>query len=630
MIASRQTQPRRSRLFPEMYKPKPWWQAGMVELKFRENVRPQVLEWGVESLTGADLKEFHRLAKKWNVQHVRHAVKMSYEEADRLQEVVRRQGKEAAHLNHFITLHFDRNAPVEDIAAEFGKLECIEHAGLARLSTGSTLPNDPFLGTDDEIHPNGLLENQWYIFHCHADKAWDITLNNGDKVSGKGVAIAVIDQAFYADHEDLKDNVKQRHNAFTGDANLSGPGAASQRDLRHGTGAAGLAAARGNNNVGIAGFAPQADLWLVQALHIHDPNQPNDQPQNRVPDGLIWAGQQAAAASPARTVISASIALNATPISPQLPIDVVDRISTIIDAAIIGIDTRAVVCIAAGNDEKDSMGKDVSIDENGKSFGSNAIVVGAMYVDAHDNVRFPTSNWGPRVTVCAPGDRNHDMTCSTPDENYRIQYGQTSGATPKVAGTIALMLQANPNLSHDQIKAILNGTGKKLARLDYERPVGPMLDTLAAVTAAQVPQTGPKLIANSFLNFGKVDRDTTSAPQRVNLFNIGVAPITLDPVQPKPGSSSDFKIMAQSGVPGTIQPGGSASIDIAFAPSSRKDVDATFLLSSNSLVTPIEIQCTGTAPWTLLGKLELAGGIVVGAAGIIALVLYIAGRRNKS
>jgi hypothetical protein len=54
-----------------MYKPKPWWQAGMVELKFRENVRPQVLEWGVESLTGADLKEFHKLAKKWNVQHMR-------------------------------------------------------------------------------------------------------------------------------------------------------------------------------------------------------------------------------------------------------------------------------------------------------------------------------------------------------------------------------------------------------------------------------------------------------------------------------------------------------------------------------------------------------------------------------
>jgi hypothetical protein len=395
------------------------------------------------------------------------------------------------------------------------------------------------------------------------------------------------------------------------------------RDLQHGTGAAGLAAARGNNNKGIAGFAPQADLWLVQGLHIHDPNQPHDQPQNRVPDALIWAAQQAVAASPARTVINASIGLNATPISPQLPIDVVKQISTIINGAIDGIEEihpKAVVCIAAGNDEKDSTGKDVSIDENGTPFGSNAIVVGAMYVEAGDNVRYPTSNWGPRVTVCAPGDRNHDMTCSSPDELYRIQYGQTSGATPKVAGTIALMLQANPNLTHDQVKAILNGTGKALTRQDNERPVGPMLDTLAAVKAAQAPTAGAKLIANRFLNFGKIDRGQ-SATQTVNLFNIGVAQLKLTSLQPAPGGSSDF---SASAIPGPIDPGASATINVTFAPTSHKDVNATFMLAHDGPDSPLSIQCTGTAPWSLGEKFTLAGEIAAGAA-VVVLILDLTG-----
>lgn len=611
-----------------MHKPKPWWQPGMIEVKFREDVRPQVEARSgsngphVESLNGVDLTDFHELARKWRVHHIRHTIKMSYEEADRLQEAVRKRGKHADHMSHFVTLHLDRDAPVENVAAEFRKLACIETAELMPTFSGSTLPNDPYLGTDDVIHPNGQLENQWYIFHCNADKAWDMTLDGGEKVSGNGVAIAIIDQAFYADHEDLKDNVKQRHNAFTNDANLSGPGTAALRDLQHGTGAAGLAAARGNNNKGIAGFAPQADLWLVQGLHIHDPNQPHDQPQNRVPDALIWAAQQAVAASPARTVINASIGLNATPISPQLPIDVVKQISTIIDAAIAGTDSRAVVCIAAGNDEKDSTGKDVSIDENGTPFGSNAIVVGAMYVEAGDNVRYPTSNWGSRVTVCAPGDRNHDMTCSSPDELYRIQYGQTSGATPKVAGTVALMLQANPNLTHDQVKAILNGTGKALTRQDNERPVGPMLDTLAAVKAAQAPTAGAKLIANRFLNFGKIDRGK-SATQTVNLFNIGVDKLTLTLLQPAPGSSSDF---STSAIPGPIDKGASATINVTFTPTSHKDADATFLLAHDGPDSPLPIKCTGTAPWSFGEKFKLAGEIAAGAAVVVLVVLAITGR----
>ncbi len=83
-------------------------------------------------------------------------------------------------------------------------------------------------------------------------------------------------------------------------------------------------------------------------------------------------------------------------------------------------------------------------------------MVGATIYGPSDNQRGYFSNYGPRVVVSAPGDLSHDVTCSVsaPDA-YVNAFGGTSGAVPKVSGTIALMLEVNPSLTHDQIKQIL-------------------------------------------------------------------------------------------------------------------------------------------------------------------------------
>jgi len=66
---------------------------------------------------------------------------------------------------------------------------------------------------------------------------------------------------------------------------------------------------------------------------------------------------------------------------------------------------------------------------------------------------------------------------------YTNTLGGTSGAAPKVAGTIALMLEANPRLTHDQVKEILVRTGSPLDP-NTNRPIGVFLNTNAAVEAA--------------------------------------------------------------------------------------------------------------------------------------------------
>ncbi|MEU6985156.1 S8 family serine peptidase [Streptomyces sp. NPDC046324] len=86
--------------------------------------------------------------------------------------------------------------------------------------------------------------------------------------------------------------------------------------------------------------------------------------------------------------------------------------------------------------------------------------MGATAYDATLNKRAWFSNYGSRITVSAPGDDMHDVTCdSSADTAYRNAFGGTSGATPEVAGTVALMPAVNPGLSHAEVRQMLNASG---------------------------------------------------------------------------------------------------------------------------------------------------------------------------
>ena len=86
--------------------------------------------------------------------------------------------------------------------------------------------------------------------------------------------------------------------------------------------------------------------------------------------------------------------------------------------------------------------------------------------------------------MSAPGDPTHDLTCAhSGDTAYRNAFGGTSGATPKVAGVVALMLSVNPGLTHEDVRAILTGTGSPLLQ-DPGKPICVFLNAEAAVAEA--------------------------------------------------------------------------------------------------------------------------------------------------
>jgi hypothetical protein len=117
--------------------------------------------------------------------------------------------------------------------------------------------NDTFLGyqwslnnTGSSIQYNGTPGCDMNVFN-----AWGINTGNAS------TKVAIIDEGVDLVHPDLAANILPGY-----DGTLQNSGGAPQGDDAHGTACAGIVAAVGNNNQGIAGIAYNAKLFLFELL----------------------------------------------------------------------------------------------------------------------------------------------------------------------------------------------------------------------------------------------------------------------------------------------------------------------------------------------------------------------------
>jgi subtilisin family serine protease len=95
---------------------------------------------------------------------------------------------------------------------------------------------------------------------------------------------------------------------------------------------------------------------------------------------------------------------------------------------------------------------------------------------SHDGENWWGSNFGPEVSLAAPGVHNYTTDISgiagynrgPSHPNYVPDFNGTSSSTPIVAGAAALVLSANPDLTEAEVRTILMETADKVGSVPYD------------------------------------------------------------------------------------------------------------------------------------------------------------------
>ncbi|MBE2283225.1 MAG: S8 family serine peptidase [Prosthecobacter sp.] len=344
-----------------------------------------------------------------------------------------------------------------DGATALQKLPVVRSAQplLARQWSRRFIPDDPLFG-----YSAANAGYQWHLRNTGENGATtgiDVNVVSAwDSYKGAGIRIGIVDDGLQVAHPDLAPNADLLNDYDFNDLDDDpSPGA---EDF-HGTACAGVAAARGNNGLGVSGVAPEATL--VGLRLIAAPTTDAD---------------EADAIAHAKDIIdlksnswgpfdSAFGAYGPGPLSH----------AAILDAVTTGRGGKGTVFLwAAGNGNYS--GDDSNYD--GWANTPQAIAVSAI----NDKGR---ASWysepGANILVCAPSNGGKQGVTTTDrsgadgynedggtvehpdftDTDYTNTFGGTSSATPAAAGVIALMLQANPNLTYRDVQEILVRTAKQ-------------------------------------------------------------------------------------------------------------------------------------------------------------------------
>jgi len=252
---------------------------------------------------------------------------------------------------------------------------------------------------------------------------------NSSGITGSGIRIALLDNGIDTRDTKIAGKVIAR---FDATHSVSG-----QYD--HGTATSSIIAADPMPEAGIGGVAPGASILDVRVCL-------NTQCRNEwIVDGLRWAIDNHA------DVISMSIAGSGIDAAvTQLINDAVAQGITVVVAA------GNQACTSTFSSGSQTWIRNCTQTTMPRSFPGSLSIPGLITVGAigRDLTRNSYSNYGSFVDVVAPGS---DVATLYP-WGPNAYFGGTSAATPMVAGIVALIKQASPNLTPAQIQAVLQAT----------------------------------------------------------------------------------------------------------------------------------------------------------------------------
>ncbi len=361
---------------------------------------------------------------------------------------------------------------------------------LAKQQAKRAMPNDT------------LIANQWHLkataktgvvagTDVNIESVWNYpSTTAGTYYRGSGISVGIVDDGLQTAHPDLSANV-DTVNDKDWNGNDSDPNPGNGDD--HGTSCAGNVAARGNNNLGVSGTAPEATLVGMR---------------------LIAAATTDSQEAEAMSYLNNIIFVKSNSWGPSDDGSTLEAPGTLTKAALqqavtTGRNNRGTIFMWAGGN-----GAEEGDNSNYDGYANSIYTIAVGATDSLGNrayysepganliVSAPSSGDSPALgitTVDRSGSNGYN-TGSTDgelsDANYTQTFGGTSSATPTAAGVVALMLQRNPNLGWRDVQEILIRSAKKLKPTDsgwanngagfhfHHDFGGGLIDAAAAVTMA--------------------------------------------------------------------------------------------------------------------------------------------------
>ncbi len=390
-------------------------------------------------------------------------------------------------LQRTFKMDFSEIADIKELLSDLNANPDIEYAEPAPLFFISLIPNDPYFDADLSGGLFGSANSSWHLNLINASQAWDVT--PGDE----NIVVAVLDNAIWIDHPDLTNKVVMAVDLGNGDNDPNPPTATYI--WSHGTHSAGLIAAETNNGIGVSSIGGNISLMAVKL----GDDASDGQSMAAGFEGIVWAADNGA------DVINMSWG------SPQF----FQTMQNIVNYAY----NKGCVLVGAagnnGNGAETQMNPDIPINYIGYPAALDHVIsVGSC--DVGDN-KSDFSNYGTWIDVLAPGGyattgfvgigafsvlsttyneagTAWDMINGTTggaasygvSGNYDLMQG-TSMACPVTAGLCGLILSANPDLTPEELEAILKSTCDNVdaENTDFLDSIGAgRINAFAAVQAA--------------------------------------------------------------------------------------------------------------------------------------------------
>ncbi len=339
----------------------------------------------------------------------------------------------------------------DDAWAAVRAVEALQGAGfeaeldLVREYRTRFAPNDPKYPDQWHLHNTGQKGTAAGV-DVRADEAWDITRGSPD------VIVAIHDDGVDLDHPDLAPNLApispinwpDDWQALRDKGQFGG----------HGTSCAGVAAAKGDNGIGVSGACPDCRILpaLLGLSTAGGAFQVSDADIAQHFKDITDAGAAVISNSWGIQTGDARFADSSFP-SPDIAMVTADALDYAETKGRGGKGT--VVLFAAGNDNS--------------PLDSTAAYKTVIAVGAVDDggLKAYYSNHGPELDIAAPssGGLAGITTTSIPyggNGGTTDNFGGTSSACPLVAGVVGLMLSANPALTAKDVRDILQKTATKI------------------------------------------------------------------------------------------------------------------------------------------------------------------------